>query len=287
MILNLINIEESTLKYELVKYPDTHPHIKLDHKSKSNDYVRDHTAITIKIRLVNMSDIFVLRQAVQQIRNMNSDIKISIYITYLMCARYDRAMSTYDSFDLQLVADDINALNAHRVVIAEPHSSTSVNLIKRSVAVHPLDEAVADLLKRYNSQQVCIVPPDLGAVKRVETFLGDIKLDIPVIYMNKHRVLSTGQITGIDLFNPDDLTEVVVIYDDLCDGGRTFTEAAKKLRSNRKVKYIILAITHGIFSKGIDILVNENNEGSYVDRIITTDSYKTQVIHDRLTVIKI
>lgn len=288
MILNLINKQESTLPYELVKYPDKHPHVNLVNKSATGDYVQDHTAITIKVRLDTMDNVFLLRQAVRQIRNMNADIKITVYITYLMCARYDRPMSQYDSCDLELVADDINNLNLHRVIIAEPHSSVSLSLIKQAVAAHPLDVEVAAIIKRYNVNEVCIVPPDLGAVKRVETFLGSIQQDIPVVYMNKHRILSTGVITGIDIFNPINLRPTVIIYDDLCDGGRTFTEAAIKLRATGVVEHIILAVTHGIFSKGIVPLLNIHAEhGAYLDEIVTTDSYKDQGTGNRLTVIKI
>jgi ribose-phosphate pyrophosphokinase len=58
----------------------------------------------------------------------------------------------------------------------------------------------------------------------------------------------------------------VIIVDDICDGGRTFIELAKVLKSN-KVKNITLFVTHGIFSKGVDALF-ENG----IDNIITTDT---------------
>jgi ribose-phosphate pyrophosphokinase len=47
-----------------------------------------------------------------------------------------------------------------------------------------------------------------------------------------------------------------VIVDDICDGGRTFLEIAKTIRSERNISIlkIYLVVTHGIFSAGFDEL---------------------------------
>jgi ribose-phosphate pyrophosphokinase len=43
------------------------------------------------------------------------------------------------------------------------------------------------------------------------------------------------------------------IVDDICDGGRTFIELSKELKK-RNCGNVYLIISHGIFSKGIDVL---------------------------------
>jgi ribose-phosphate pyrophosphokinase len=48
-----------------------------------------------------------------------------------------------------------------------------------------------------------------------------------------------------------------VIVDDICDGGRTFLEMQKTIRSERIYLFgdkIYLVVTHGIFSAGFDEL---------------------------------
>jgi ribose-phosphate pyrophosphokinase len=45
----------------------------------------------------------------------------------------------------------------------------------------------------------------------------------------------------------------VLIVDDICDGGRTFIEAAKLLYIEG-VNNVYLYVTHGLFTKGIQIL---------------------------------
>jgi ribose-phosphate pyrophosphokinase len=52
-----------------------------------------------------------------------------------------------------------------------------------------------------------------------------------------------------------------VIVDDICDGGRTFLEIAKTIRSKKRNisifgDKIYLVVTHGIFSAGFDELKN-------------------------------
>ena len=46
-----------------------------------------------------------------------------------------------------------------------------------------------------------------------------------------------------------------IILDDICDGGRTFIELAKELRKVYGECYIALVVTHGIFSKGLDVIL--------------------------------
>ena len=49
-----------------------------------------------------------------------------------------------------------------------------------------------------------------------------------------------------------------LIVDDICDGGRTFTDLAKKL-NDKGAKELYLFVSHGIFSKGYDELLGHFN----------------------------
>lgn len=50
-----------------------------------------------------------------------------------------------------------------------------------------------------------------------------------------------------------DKKQTICIVDDICDGGRTFIEAAKLLQ-RLEPKEIHLYVSHGIFSKGLKVL---------------------------------
>jgi len=284
----MIKIETANgvkVPFELIKFPDGHRHFRLA------DDVAFLSSAVVTIRIRTFDDLFVLKQAVKNMRNLSKDVVLHLKVVYLLAARFDRPMVAFDSFDLQIVAEYINEMNFNSVSILEPHSQVSLALINNSYTVSPLDEAVKQELTCYQNTKTleydcCFVVPDLGAVKRLEHLLKGHG-QVNIVYSNKTRNLKTGEITGIEILNPDKLLPNVIIFDDLCDGGRTFTELAKVLRP-RGVKRIILAVTHGIFSKGLNVLVQPNDEGSYLDRIITTNSYSDQAFErSKLRVVEV
>ena len=63
------------------------------------------------------------------------------------------------------------------------------------------------------------------------------------------------------------LKKDVTIVDDISDGGRSFIELAAVLRK-RNVGKIYLYVTHGIFSKGLDVLFEAG-----IDEVFTTNSF--------------
>jgi ribose-phosphate pyrophosphokinase len=48
----------------------------------------------------------------------------------------------------------------------------------------------------------------------------------------------------------------VLVIDDICDGGRTFTSLVEHLPNVRRHLYV----THGVFSKGVEILYSSGYE---------------------------
>jgi len=92
----------------------------------------------------------------------------------------------------------------------------------------------------------------------------------------KDRDVKTGNITRTSI------TPIVhggnaIIVDDICDGGRTFIELAKCLKPACDKVY--LYVTHGIFSKGLDVF------DGLIDHIWTANSFLTET-DPRLTVIR-
>jgi ribose-phosphate pyrophosphokinase len=102
----------------------------------------------------------------------------------------------------------------------------------------------------------CICSPDLGAWSRTSNLLQELKLDrFHSILLDKDRDALTGEIKGL-IFDPasykPEKHNDILIVDDICDGGRTFIEAARLLKP--RCNSISLYVTHGIFSKGLDVL---------------------------------
>ena len=91
-----------------------------------------------------------------------------------------------------------------------------------------------------------------------------IDVEYPYCSFSKTRDPLTGYITDLSLDQEIDIQGcVVIIVDDLCDGGMTFKLTAEALLK-KGAKKVHLYVSHGIFSKGLETL-----RESGIDRIFT------------------
>jgi ribose-phosphate pyrophosphokinase len=265
------------IRYSKTEYPDSHTHLEINQRALEN-MIPWMGSVEIRTRLPTMDDVFILLQAVDSLRSVCPRIPINLVISYLICGRYDRPMHSGDSFDLKIITDLINAQGFDKITVLEPHSLMTTNLL-RATTVHPLDAVLQEELEQFKFlnepagtySDVCLVAPDIGAIKRVETFAKLLGTPIPIVTCNKDRDILSGKINGVIVLNPEAIRNNVYIYDDLCDGGRTFIEVAKELRKQHLGTIplkITLVVTHGLFSKGYEPVIKE------IDHIITTNSYK-------------
>lgn len=101
--------------------------------------------------------------------------------------------------------------------------------------------------------------PDKGAMQRYGH-----GVCLPSVSCRKVRDQGSGVILSIEL-DVNGLSVVgknVLIIDDIIDGGRTFMETAKLLKSSGAIK-VCLYGTHAICSKGVDILHDSGIEAIY------------------------
>jgi ribose-phosphate pyrophosphokinase len=101
---------------------------------------------------------------------------------------------------------------------------------------------------------------------------------LEVIQGMKKRDLKTGELTGFDFYGEVRGKDLLIV-DDICDGGGTFIGLAGKLRYEG-AKSISLYVSHGIFSRGIEILFDCG-----IEMVYTTDSCNHEQKHERLQVI--
>lgn len=167
---------------------------------------------------------------------------IMLRIDYLPFARQDHMTSNITTFALRSFATLLNALEFDEIYIDDPHSSTALALIKNAWAFYPKTE-VYKVMNETRSQ--LMVYPDLGALRKYSS----IYTDYSAISGEKTRNKLTGQITSYKLVG-DCKDKRVLIVDDICDGGATFTLLAKELIA-QGASEVNLFVTHGVFSKGL------------------------------------
>jgi len=126
-----------------------------------------------------------------------------------------------------------------------------------------------------------LVSPDAGANKKVLKVAQQYK-GLDIIYCDKKRDTRTGKITDT-IVHPGHgsiRNKKLLIVDDICDGGMTFIKIAEAMNSFGP-EAIYLYVTHGIFSKGYQVLFDAG-----IDKIYTTDSFK-QDPYDNVFVVKV
>lgn len=190
----------------------------------------------------------------------------TLYCPYFPGARQDRVCKPGDSFALKIYADFINNLNFKKVVIFDAHSDVAPALINNCVNVSNVD-FVVDIIAK--DKDYYLVSPDAGSNKKiyaVSRALGGAK----VIRADKVRDLNTGEIIDTEVFSEDLGGKNCYIIDDICSGGRTFIELAKKLKEKNAGR-IELIVSH--FE---NILNLKEAEDAGISAVHTTDSLDTR-----------
>jgi ribose-phosphate pyrophosphokinase len=132
----------------------------------------------------------------------------------------------------------------------------------KDILIHLNKDNEGDTLK----ESLVLISPDAGAYKKIGKLCSKLGWEGELVAANKYRSISTGNIESLELSKQDFNGKDVLIIDDICIGGRTFIELAKKLRE-KNVGRIYLAISHGVFSNGFRDL------NQYFEEIFCTDSF--------------
>lgn len=257
-----------------------------EHIRFATEHVQTAIKIEIYERLTDSSSLMRLMLSVDALKRLtNETVPIELVAPYFPYARQDRVCVEGEALGAAVMANFLNNLGFSKVTIWDAHSEVSPALINRVVNVQQVElVAQCDELKaKLVNAEVILISPDAGASKKTLKIAESFNPELEVIQASKVRNLKTGQIEATEI-QGDVSGKSVLIADDICDGGRTFIELAKVLKA-KGAKEVSLFITHGIFSKGLDVF-----EG-LIDAIYTTDSFRavdefTQNNNIKLTIIE-
>lgn len=213
------------------------------------------------------------------IRDYYANHKAILYIPYLPHARMDRVKNPEDVFTLRTFARVINSMNFERVYVWDAHSNVGPALIDRCHDVNALtwiQEAITQL--GYAKDNICLFFPDEGAQKRYGTMFPDYTQAFGI----KKRNWETGKIEGYMVVGEENIKDkCVLIIDDICSYGNTFTHAAGALIT-AGAKEVNLYVTHceDAISKG-NIFKDER-----INKVFTTGSLvRSEETNSKLTIV--
>lgn len=232
---------ETGLQHSVYPYYDEPTKLKIVCNFESND---------------DLINLLLLNDALRE--SFGLQVPINLYIPYFPYARQDRSMCNGQSNSLRAIVNLIRSCKFNQVEVVDPHSDVLPALFGPGElkVISQLDAFKhSPIIQNYINfkEDTYIVAPDAGALKKIYQISGYFGL--PVIQASKNRDVLTGTVSGtvVQVLGISDPVNLLVV-DDIIDGGRTFIELAKELRKVYNVKRLGLWASHGIFSKGVDVL---------------------------------
>ncbi|WP_373437945.1 ribose-phosphate pyrophosphokinase [Metamycoplasma equirhinis] len=190
--------------------------------------------------------------------------RIICVMTYYGYARQDRKASGRQPITAKLVADLLETAGVNKVITIDLHNPSIQGFFDI-----PVDDLRGQFIfsneLRNRTDKFVIVSPDHGGAVRARQLSELLKSDEQIAIIDKRRTgPNVSEIMGV-LGNVENKN--VVIYDDIIDTGGTIIHAAETLKK-QGAKKVIIAATHGLFSRGFEMF--ENNP--IIDEVIITNS---------------
>lgn len=266
-----LNLDESfnPVNYELITYKyfvfsGGEQHIKIESHIDGSSIDR----VIITNRFNSASDVMKLLLAKDALSLMGVH-NFELVMPYLPYARQDRVCNSGESFSLKVFCNLINSIGFNKVTIFDCHSDVGPALLNNVVNIPTTNfvKKVCSDIQSYSYNDLLLISPDAGSNKKCNKLFSEVGMFSNIVKCDKKRNLSTGELSGFEVFSDDLRGLDCLIVDDICDGGRTFIGVAEELKKKNSGN-IFLYVTHGIFSNGFEEL---NKHFKY---IYTTNSFK-------------
>jgi len=194
-------------------------------------------------------EIMHLAQLVDLIKHGQVPRPTTLHIPFLPYGRQDKEISNDATFALKSFCKIINGFGFDKITTLDAHSMEAIKWLNNFESIHP-DQEISRALRKVNATAIAF--PDKGACDRYA--YRDVTMGHHTIVGSKVRDQSTGYIKEYSILG-DPSGKDVLIIDDIIDGGMTFKLLARDLLK-AGAKSVSLYATHGIFSKGIQTLLD-------------------------------
>lgn len=215
---------------------------------------QEPVVVQVEADIKSSTNVMQLLMLTEALREYAPRAEFRLHMPYLPYARQDNRFAKGEALSIKVFCNLINDLKYDLVIVADCHSTVGLALLDNVKHITQLQSIQANAtLHNMAAEADVIVAPDAGASKKAQeiaTFFNK-----PLVQCLKTRT-SNGDIHVQVLGSVEGKSALVV--DDICDGGGTFLALAQsKLGTASKLS---LYVTHGIFSKGVDVLKKDYDE---------------------------
>ena len=214
--------------------------------------------------------------------------RLTAVIPYLCYARKDRRSKSRDPVTTQYVAELFEAMGLDRLVTLDVHNLAAFQNAFRILTEHL--EAKNSFVKYFvpllHNEEVVVVSPDVGGVKRAESFREALSaaLGRPITsaFLEKYR--SAGVVSGEAVIG-DVADKTVIIVDDLVSSGTTLARAAQACKV-RQARTVYAVATHGVFAANASqVLAQAPLEKVVVTNTIPPFRLNPDVVRNKIVVL--
>jgi len=176
--------------------------------------------------------------------------RITAVTPYLCYARKDRKSKSRDPVTTRYIASLFEVIGVDRIVTLDVHNLAAFQNAWRIGTDHLEARGlfVDYFVPRVEREEVVVVSPDVGGVKRAEEFRQSLNhalgRQVYGAFMEKYR--SAGVVSGEAVIG-DLEGRIAIIIDDLISSGTTLARAAEGCQE-RGAKKVYAAASHGVFA---------------------------------------
>jgi ribose-phosphate pyrophosphokinase len=191
--------------------------------------------------------------------------RVTAVIPYFGYARQDRKDEPRVPISAKLIADLVARSGASRVLTMDLHAEQIQGYFDIPVDHLYAAPVFIDYYQKYDVDEIIVVAPDTGSVKRARAFARRLGKEVPIAIVDKRRTGPNKSMVANIIGDVKNRT--ALIYDDMLDTGGTMVDAAESIQE-KGAKEVYTCIVHPLLSRNAPERVSK----SCIKELVVTDT---------------
>jgi ribose-phosphate pyrophosphokinase len=231
-----LGVELGDLK--ITRFPDSEIYVKFEESVRGTEaFIIQPTCQPIDC---NLLELLILLDA---LKRASADM-ITVVLPYYGYARQEKKDAPREPITAKLIANLLTSAGAQRIVAMDLHADAIQGFFDIPVDHLTALPIIADYLEEKHLDNVVVVSPDEGRVKKVRKIASRLHAPLAVGY-KVHPGHGVSEITGLA---GDVRGKTCIVYDDMISTGGSINEIVDALLANGANPEITVACTHAVLA---------------------------------------
>lgn len=235
-IVQHLGVELGDLK--ITRFADSEIYVKFEESVRGTEaFILQPTCQPIDS---NLLELLILLDALKRA----SAEMITVVLPYYGYARQEKKDAPREPITAKLIANLLTTAGAQRIVAMDLHADAIQGFFDIPVDHLTAVPIIADYLAEKHLENVVVVSPDEGRVKKVRKIASRLRVPLAVGY-KVHPGHGVSEITGLA---GDVRGKTCIVYDDMISTGGSINEIVNALLANGANPEITVACTHAVLA---------------------------------------